>query len=346
MYSDTISWGSPGAAVILAAMLKKNTSVKGIKITKLDMGEAGRIAFGDMLKCNTTIVSMWICGFISDREDGMVSFVGGLAENTSITDISFVKCKIGDEAMDAFAMVLKVNSTLESLQIHDCFIGYLGADDLDIGDALKHNTSLKKLILSKCDIGVKGAKALARGLKDSSSLVELSMACNCIEDDGAEWLSGVFGQNTSLSTLCLSNCSIGPDGVIDILRELGEFTALKVLDISNNDIGKGIDKMYDMLVDNSLEELIIGNCGLKEEGYVLLGSALEMNHSLTTLDVGWPRLQGDSNDAFMEAFMKMLRVNTTLKDMGESMTNNKVGALLRRNRGLDVGRRLKAARTQ
>jgi len=82
-----------------------------------------------------------------------------LKSKTSVTkvDLSLNK-EIGDEGAKALAEALKVNTTLEYLQLAGCGIGDAGAAAL--AEALRFNTSLTELRLYKNGIGEQGKQLL------------------------------------------------------------------------------------------------------------------------------------------------------------------------------------------
>ena len=82
-----------------------------------------------------------------------------LKSNTSVTRVNLRGNKeIGDEGAKALAEALKVNATVEALDLYDCGIGDDGA--AAIAEALRSNTSLTVLGLGGNGIGEQGEQLL------------------------------------------------------------------------------------------------------------------------------------------------------------------------------------------
>ena len=98
--------------------------------------------------------------------------------------------EIGQEGAPALAEVLKVNTSLQSLNLQAVNkyirIGQAGAQAL--AEALKVNTSLQSLNLECNEIDQVGAQALAQALTVNTSLRRLNLRNNAIGDAGAQAL--------------------------------------------------------------------------------------------------------------------------------------------------------------
>ena len=82
-----------------------------------------------------------------------------LKSNTSVTEVFLFRNKeIGDEGAKAFAEALKVNATVERLDLDECGIGDDGA--AAFAEALRSNTSLTMLNLGGNGIGEQGKQLL------------------------------------------------------------------------------------------------------------------------------------------------------------------------------------------
>ena len=82
-----------------------------------------------------------------------------LKSNTSVTTVYLYGIKeIGDEGAKALAEALKVNATVEKLDLDGCGIGDDGA--AAIAEALRSNTSLEQLWLRGKGIGEQGKQLL------------------------------------------------------------------------------------------------------------------------------------------------------------------------------------------
>lgn len=81
-----------------------------------------------------------------------------------------------------------------------------------IGETLKKNTSVKRLILSQNKIGDAGAKCIAEVLKVNSRIIQLDLVNNDVGDEGAKFLSLALETNRSVLMLNLAFNKIGNEG--------------------------------------------------------------------------------------------------------------------------------------
>ncbi|XP_078358279.1 uncharacterized protein LOC144643036 [Oculina patagonica] len=188
-------------------------------------------------------------------------------------------------AVDAvrLAEALKWNSSLTVLNLSKNNIGDIGATGLT--EALQKNTSLTLLNLSKNNIGDVGATGLAEALKDNTSLTFLDLSDNNIGDVGATGLAKALQDNTSLTRLALSGSNIGDHGAAGLASALKENISLAVLALSGNNIGDhGASGLAGALQENkSLTKLVLSGNNIGDEGATGLAAALRENKSLTKL---------------------------------------------------------------
>ena len=75
-----------------------------------------------------------------------------------------------------------------------------------IVQALRHNTTLKTLNLSRCGITLPGAMTLCDSLETNTSVNDLNLSENDIGDDGIVCLSHSLELNKALTTLNIMSC--------------------------------------------------------------------------------------------------------------------------------------------
>ena len=107
---------------------------------------------------------------------------------------------IGDNGAKMIAEGLDLNCTLTRLRLRCCGIGASGVDDL-----MRTTCAVEDLDLSLNDIGDEGATAVARRLKNSSSLRKLSLSHCCIGPHGFEALADAIACNTTVYLNWLNN---------------------------------------------------------------------------------------------------------------------------------------------
>ncbi|KAL9965567.1 hypothetical protein ACROYT_G029381 [Oculina patagonica] len=183
------------------------------------------------------------------------------------------------------AEALKGDSSLTELYLSRNIIGDHGATGL--AEALKKNTSLTELYLSGNNIGDHGATGLAEALQNNTSLTVLDLSVNNIGHHGATGLAEALQNNTSLTVLDLSGNNIGDHGATGLAEALQNNTSLTVLDLSGNNIGHhGATGLAEALQNNtSLTELDLSVNNIGDHGATGLAEALKKNTSLTELDL-------------------------------------------------------------
>ena len=226
---------------------------------------------------------------------------------------------ISEAAVVFLSEALKVNSTLTVLYLSKNRIGDQGATGL--AEALKVNSTLTVLYLSDNRIGDQGATGLAEALKVNSTLTKLDLRGNGIGDQGATGLAEALKVNSTLTKLDLSGNGIGDQGATGLAEALKVNSTLTKLDLRGNRIGdQGATGLAEALkVNSTLTWLdLIGN-GIGDQGATGLAEALKVNSTLTWLD-----LRGNGiGDQGATGLAEALKVNSTLTKL--DLNGNGIG---------------------
>ena len=300
--------GSEGANS-LAEALRVNTSLSSLKLYYNSIGIEGANLLAQALRVNTSLSSLNLsCNAIGD--EGANSLAEALRVNTSISSLDLSDNAILAVGASSLAQALKVNTSLSSLDLHSGFIqpefenipaeafrgntivyflgvrvsNFIGAEGANsLAKALRVNTSLSFLNLSRNFIGVRGANSLAQALRVNTSLSSLDLSCNFIGDEGANSLAEALRVNTSVSSLNLANNSIGNEGANSLAKALRENASLSSLNLSTNSIGgEGANSLVQALrVNTSLSSLYF-LCNSSDDS---IAQAFNANTSLTYCDL-------------------------------------------------------------
>ena len=216
-------------------------------------------------------------------------------------------------------LALRVNTSLTSLNLSRNSIGDEGANSLS--QALRVNTSLTTLNLSYNSIGDEGANFLSQALRVNTSLTSLNLSANYIRDEGANSLTQALRVNTSLTSLNLSHNSIRGEGANFLSQALRVNTSLTSLNLSYNSTGdEGANFLSQALrVNTSLTSLNLCYNSIGDEGANFLSQALRVNTSLTSLNLSY-NSTGDEGANFLS---QALRVNTSLTSL--NLCYNSIG---------------------
>lgn len=127
--------------------------------------------------------------------------------------ISLANCTIGPEGCAAVAAGVRESATIETLDLSNSKIA---AGYAQLGAALAHSTSLRKLELLKCSLADAGNEATAAffaGLRASTSLTDVGMEKTACDEAGACAIAEALGVNTSIATFTLkTNPNLGDTG--------------------------------------------------------------------------------------------------------------------------------------
>jgi len=146
---------------------------------------------------------------------GMISWQGAkaLAEvlkiNTTLETLNLYESRMYEHNTRYLAEALVENkkTSLNHLKLTNNVVGLIGAQALAL--ALKsENTKLKILELDNADIRNKATELLADALKSNKILEKLVLSYNKIDDVGAKALADALELNTTLKTLELKDCFI------------------------------------------------------------------------------------------------------------------------------------------
>jgi hypothetical protein len=209
--------------------------------------------------------------------------------------------------------------SLHSLVLNN---GTLGSAELaEIAPALYHNTSIKVLDLSGNDLNdMDSARLLRNIIRNNKIMTALNLSGNRfgVTAGAVELIADGLGSNSTLLKIDLSRCAMGDDGVSILAQTLGSrnttlhklnlginvitSTGIGVLldtmeqsqhitdlDLQSNPIrNEGASLLARSLRNNtlpSLTHLVLRNCGIGDDGFTALMSALEQNTSLLYLDL-------------------------------------------------------------
>ena len=192
------------------------------------------------------------------------------------------------------AEALKMNSSVTALDLSRSYIGAHGDPGVvgahgaaALADALTENKRLTELNLSYNNIGHPGAAALADALTMNKSLTKLNLSFNNIGDPGAAGLAGALTENKRLTELNLSHNKIAAHGAAALADALTKNKSLTWLDLSFNNMGDpGAAGLAGALAENKSQTVLyLSGNNIGDPGAAALADALRKNKSLTKLNL-------------------------------------------------------------
>jgi Ran GTPase-activating protein (RanGAP) involved in mRNA processing and transport len=262
---------------------------------------------------------------------GLKNVLRAVVRHPKLTKLILHGIRLGRDEARELRMALCSTLRLQTLALTD---GTLRSAELvELAPALYHNTSIKVLDISRNDLSeidsaeilrdilrlnktmtaldlsrnafgqTTGAvECIAEGLGSNSTLLKIDLPSCALGDGGLSTLAQTLGsRNTTLQQLTLADNVITSTGIRGLL-EMMEQSSHRItdLDLQRNPIGSdGASLLAKSLGSNTLPNLIhlsLPQCGIRNDGFIALVSALEQNTSLLHLDL---RNNGFSERAFL-----------------------------------------------
>ena len=220
-----------GHAVVLAEVIKTNSTVTELNLSKNMVGDDGVAALAEAIKTNPTLTELNLSKNVVG-DDGVAALAEAIKTNSTLTELNLSTNTAGDGGVAALAEAIKTNSTLTELNLSDNYINDEGVAAL--AEAIKTNSTLTELNLSDNYIHDEGVAALTEAIKTNSTLTELNLSKNIVSDNGVAALAEAIKTNSTLTELNLSDNNIHNDGVAALVEAIKTNTTLTGLNLSAN----------------------------------------------------------------------------------------------------------------
>ena len=252
----------------------------------------------------------------SDKKTALANFrilVGGLATNTSVTDLQIRNTLLTREAAGQLGRALSSNASIRKLCLRNCQF----ADDSALPVlfcGMQHARSIRELYILQCDLSdpvnadvvsatvpllklqslclidarltLDGLRFLADNVERTPSLTQINLSINRTvgTPEGIGLLADVLesGKLVNLTSLSVSSCSLGPDGADELAKSLVDNTTLTSLNLSGNRFGDegAIHLRYLLERNQTIKELSFDGCDITKRRQKALHDGLKYNNSL------------------------------------------------------------------
>jgi Ran GTPase-activating protein (RanGAP) involved in mRNA processing and transport len=185
-----------------------------------------------------------------------------------------------------------------------------------MGHVLAQSRNLKSVVLYSTNLGDK-VEFIAEGIRQHTSLAQLTLRNTCITSHGAHLLAGAVSHNSALKTLNLGYNPLGA-GALSVVSLLALPSSLASLDLQS--CGLQIETVRclasHLRTNKRLHHLSVNHNSLGVEGGRAIAEALVTNTALEDLELSDNMLEEEGTNAVINA----LRDNHTLKSL--SLINN------------------------
>ena len=298
-----------GIQKIAEAMIKK-TCLHCIDLSRNAISDQNAMLIAGVIVINTDIQKLY---FSACRLQVIAcqQLFQAAAKITSLVHLDLSNNLFTDFIIDNFALMIKINPSLEYLNISGCCdkaenfekithslvtLNSLTHLDLscnvititsaeDITTIIANNTFLEDLNLSKCEVRKSAFLKILSALQSNQYLKYLYFISNSVGYEEAIWIAMVFTNKHFLENVDLSNCNLPEKEMIIILSSLKNHTSLKHFDISSNTITNDVvNDIVDVIDSNTqLTHLNISDTNIQEYGILKIFKAVQRINTLKSI---------------------------------------------------------------
>lgn len=241
------------------------------------------------------------------------------------------------------AIKINTNAKINTLSLTNIRMGETG--DIEMAELLKINSSITSLDLSGCDFYYNYAQHIMESLKINNTLKRLNLRGINIHDKGIINIIDMLKSNCSITYLNLGSIVIGYELINEILKTVQTSKNIKILYLNDNnsDINNYTDNVTDEIVNtiisnDSLKFLDLSKNNLRYDSIIKIAESLSKNECLTTVDLS-DNLSLSDNET--KNIIKALQNNFSLTDIQLPIHNNNTEIInvMIRNRQLLENRR-------
>ena len=269
-----------------------------LTVRRMKWGNGAVAALLDRISQSDAIVSVAINGLggaassgFCFREQGgwgakpVQSLGRMLQKNRSLELLDLSWMHPGDDAIEAIAHALAINSTLVELRLPGNELSEKAMQLL--GQALGSNVKLATLKLDENRLGPRGVQGLLAGLRKNRTLTALSLSRCMASDASALELFSLFEHNDTLRKFAFRHAATRGPIVACLARLLQAGGGLETLDLTGSPVGpEGAQAIADLLAsDTMLASLDLSCGGLGDDEINLLAQGLRKNTRLRHLNL-------------------------------------------------------------
>ncbi|XP_054537208.1 leucine-rich repeat-containing protein 34 isoform X4 [Pan troglodytes] len=272
------------AAGITLNIAGNNRLVPVERVTGLDVGynllcDVGAYYAAKLLQKQLNLIYLNLMFNDIGPEGG--ELIAKVLHNRTLKYLRMTGNKIENKGGMFFAAMLQINSSLEKLDLGDCDLGMQSV--IAFATVLTQNQAIKAINLNRPILYGEQEEStvhVGRMLKENHCLVALHMCKHDIKNSGIQQLCDALYLNSSLRYLDVSCNKITHDGMVYLADVLKSNTTLEVIDLSFNRIeNAGANYLSETLTSHnrSLKALSVVSNNIEGEGLVALSQSMKTN---------------------------------------------------------------------
>ncbi|XP_021109646.1 leucine-rich repeat-containing protein 34 isoform X3 [Heterocephalus glaber] len=268
---------------ILSKLLKDNPYINGLDVRYNLINDIGAHYAAKLLQKQLYLIYLNLMFNDIGPEGG--ELLAKALHNTTLKYLRMTGNKIENKGGMVFAAMLQINSSLEKLDVGDCDLGMQSV--VAFATVLTQNQAIKGINLNRPILYGEQEEStvhLGHMLKENHCLVELHMCKHGIKNCGFHQLCNALYLNSSLRYLDVSCNKITRDGMVYLADVLKTNATLEVIDLSFNRIeNAGANYLSESLTSHnrSLKALSVVSNNIEGEGLVALSQSMKTNPTLS-----------------------------------------------------------------
>jgi Ran GTPase-activating protein (RanGAP) involved in mRNA processing and transport len=281
----------PSLSGLEVLLRSQDSKVKELVLEHVDTRTVGLQPVLRELGRNTTVTRLAIRDSVLSP-DSIQQLKAVLRRNTALQHLDLDSSALGSAGLAEIAPALYRNTSIKSLDL-----AHIGLDDIDSANVLRElmrrNKTITSLSISHNTFGRNAAAAwsIAEGVRSNTALQQLDLSACGLDDQGVSLLANALAtRNGSMLELDLEGNEITSVGVRALVDDNVEAvkTLVKLSLLYNPIRSEGATILADALGHNampSLKRLDLDRCGINDDGFVALVSAVGQNTSLQILNL-------------------------------------------------------------
>ncbi|XP_011510744.1 leucine-rich repeat-containing protein 34 isoform X1 [Homo sapiens] len=264
---------------ILSKILKNCLYINGLDVGYNLLCDVGAYYAAKLLQKQLNLIYLNLMFNDIGPEGG--ELIAKVLHNRTLKYLRMTGNKIENKGGMFFAAMLQINSSLEKLDLGDCDLGMQSV--IAFATVLTQNQAIKAINLNRPILYSEQEEStvhVGRMLKENHCLVALHMCKHDIKNSGIQQLCDALYLNSSLRYLDVSCNKITHDGMVYLADVLKSNTTLEVIDLSFNRIeNAGANYLSETLTSHnrSLKALSVVSNNIEGEGLVALSQSMKTN---------------------------------------------------------------------